>query len=120
MDERQPQLIAAPNRVVLRFPPVVEKKGSIHVPETSQLRPEFGEIVSIGEPVGDEATAYARFFEVIRKSGQRVPVSVVAGVRYWRESYESEQWLADLRVYRITELAAALVGHPDYPPVEGA
>lgn len=105
-----PSLTAAPNRVVVRFPQKIkESAAGLVIPETSQLRPEFGEIVDVGEPVGDEATACARWLRECQSAGIKVPVSVQSGTRYWRETYESDAWLEDLRVYRVTELASAVI-----------
>lgn len=115
----QPCLIAAPNRVVLRFPEKKEEtRGGIIIPDTSQLRPEYGEIVSIGEPVGDLQLACARFLQEIKDAGLRVPVSYQSGTRYWRETYEAEEWIQPYGVFMLTELASALVGHPDYQAKE--
>jgi co-chaperonin GroES (HSP10) len=113
-----PSLKAAPNRVILRFPPTKkETNAGIIIPETSQLRPEFGEILDVGEAVGDEAIACRRFLLEMQKAGKRIPVSVASGVSYWRQTYESnktEEWLAEIRVYRLTEIGAALESHPMY------
>ena len=98
----------------MKFPPRQEKRGALYVPETSQLRPEFGEILDIGEAVGDEERACAALLHDLKRAGKKIPVSVEAGTRYWRDTYEVEQWLADVRVYHVAQLASYLKEHPDY------
>lgn len=114
-----PSLIAAPNRVVLKFPEAKEKSaGGLIIPDTSKLRPEYGEIISIGEAVGELQVACARWLRVLQKAGQRVPISYQSGVRYWRETYEAEKWIQPYGVFNLTEIASGLVNHPDYQAAE--
>lgn len=109
------RLAAAPNRVVCRFPPKKEvSRGGIIIAETSQLRPELAEILDVGEAIGEEETACARWLREMQRAGKRIPVSVESGTRYWRETYEADEGLADVRVYHVTQLASALVEHQMY------
>ena len=116
-----PSLIAAPNRVVLKFPEAKEtSRGGLIIPDTSKLRPEYGEIISIGEPIGELQVACARWLEELQKAGQRVPISYQSGVRYWRDTYEVDEWIQPYGVFNLTEVASALINHPDYPVPEKA
>jgi hypothetical protein len=107
-----PSLKAMPGRVVLRFPPPVEKKGNLYIPETSQLRPEFGEVYDIGEPVTEDDRRAALKLRELQAEGKKVAVSFASGTSYWREfdgqALDPKEWgwLKSLKSYRLTELAA--------------
>jgi ketosteroid isomerase-like protein len=89
----------------------VEKKGVLFIPETSQLRPEFGEIEDIGEPLTEEDRRLAATLHDLKASGKRIAVSYASGTSYYRD-YDGQalgdewKWLKDFRSYRISELAA--------------
>jgi len=106
-----PSIRAIAGRVILHFPPPVKKVGAIFVPETSQLRPEFGEIHDIGEPLSDQQAMIATQLEGLQRQGKRIAVSFAAGVSFWRE-YDGQalgdewKWLKNYKAYRLEELAA--------------
>ncbi len=107
-----PELRALPGRVVLEFAPPVEKVGSIIVSEGSQLRPEFGAIRSIGEPLNDEDRKIALELMELQRQGKKIAVSFAAGTSYWR-NYDVQalgpgdwNWLKNAKTYRLGELAA--------------
>jgi hypothetical protein len=110
----EPSLKALPGRVILKFPKPAEKSaGGILLPQTSQLRPEFGEIHDVGDGITEEEKAAAGRFRELQAKGVRIPVTYAAGVGYWREEYTQAGldkgewgWLRDFRVYRLTEIAA--------------
>lgn len=107
------ELKALPGRVILRFPPPVEKStGGIVIPQTSQLRPELGEIVDVGEARDEnERRARAALLDIQAANG-RVAVSFASGVSYWRDyerqSMDEREWgfLKHVKAYNLTELAA--------------
>lgn len=107
-----PALKPLRGRVILKFPKPVEKVGAIIVPESSQLRPEFGEIVAVGDADTAEDEKRRRDLLELQQQGKRIAVSFGAGVSFWRE-YDVQalgggdwSWLRDCRAYRIGELAA--------------
>lgn len=110
----QPKIEAAPGRVILRFPKPAEKIGSLHVPEKAQRRPEFGEIVSLGDAVTREDEIHRKWLARQHEQGKKIPVTIASGVGYWQEEFknygEEYAWLKDLRVYRISELSASVEG----------
>jgi hypothetical protein len=105
---------ALAGRVIMRFPPPIDKQGSLYVPETSQLRPELGEIVSIGEPLDEKERIIANALYELKRDGKKILVTIMGGVRFWDDTKATAQskaewgWLADYRAYRIGELAAFL------------
>lgn len=112
-----PSLKAMPGRVVLTFAKPVEKQGLIHIPQTSQLRPEFGTIADIGEPLTEEERRIAVKLKELQAEGKKIAVSFAAGVSFWRD-YDSAalgggdwSWLKDAKAYRISELAAFTDGY---------
>lgn len=127
---------AMPGRLVLRFPPPVKEIRGIPVPETWALRRELGELVAMGEAVDARERKARR--EILRRSGntswqrwreKHLPtlnrligwkrpsakflVSMAIGTYYWRKelaSFGDEfAFLADIRVYNITDLATCVV-----------
>ena len=109
-----PKVKALSGRAILKFPPPLEKQGAIFVPETSQLRPELGEIVHVGEPLDDKELRIATELRELQAAGKKILVTVAAGTRFWDDTKATAQskaewgWLADYRAYRIGELAAFL------------
>jgi co-chaperonin GroES (HSP10) len=110
-----PALKALPGRVILRFPQPVAKVGSIIVPETSQLRPEFGEIADVGAATSLEEEKTRRDLLELQKSGKRIAVSFASGISFWRD-YDVNalgggdwSWLKSAKAYRMSELAAYVV-----------
>lgn len=105
-----PSLKALPGRVILGFEKPKAQVGSIIIPETSQLRPEFGTIADIGEPLTDEQRMIADKLRVLQALGKRIAVSFASGVSFWRDfdrqTGEQYAWLKDWKAYRIEELAA--------------
>ena len=106
-----PALKALPGRVILVFAKPVEKKGTLFIPETSQLRPEFGEIADIGEPVTEEDRRAAAALHDLKAAGKKIAVSFAAGTSFYRD-YDGQalgdewKWLKDYKSYRLTELSA--------------
>jgi len=104
-----PKFTALPDRVILRFPPAVEKIGLIHVPETRALRAEFGELESIGDGLSEETRAMAAHIKERARAGERFLVFISSGTYYWREEMGPEyEDLKNLRSYRISELAVTV------------
>lgn len=106
---------ALPGRVILKFPPKVEKtSGGLIVPETSQLRPELGEVVDVGEAITDADVRVRGALLELQRTGAKVPVTMMSGTRFWDETKATAQaqaewgWLSAYRAYRIGELAAFL------------
>jgi hypothetical protein len=118
-----PKIEAAPGRVILRFPKPAEKIGMIHVSQKSQRRPELGEIVSLGDALSAEDAICRKWLAAQHEAGKRIPVTIASGIGYWQEEFnefgDEFLWLKDLRVYRISELAAAVVGVQELGEVEG-
>jgi hypothetical protein len=103
------RLKAAPGRILLRFPLAEQKtEGGVIIPETSQMRPEFAEIVDIGTPRDESERICAEFFRECQEKGLPVAVSFAAGVPYWKENYDPRKWgwLQSLRSYQLTAPAA--------------
>lgn len=90
------------------------KQGLIHVPETSQLRPELGEIVDIGEATDEKEQRIASDLWRLKREGKKILVTIMAGTRFWEDTKATAQskaewgWLSDYRAYRISELSAYL------------
>lgn len=105
-----PSLKAMPGRVVLKFPSAPEKIGAIHVPQTSQMRPEFPEIHDVGAALRAEDEPLRRTLLEWKKAGISVAVSFQSGVSYWKAEYDQREygWLKDLRVYSFGEIASCL------------
>lgn len=106
-----PTLKAMPGRLILRFPPPVKQHGAIYIPETSQQRPEFGEIHDVGEPLDDEQRIIATRLRELKKAGKKLAVSFISGVRYYQENLQHDEewaWLKDYRSYSLSEPAAYL------------
>lgn len=105
-------LRALPDRVILEFPPPVEKIGSIIISPKSQVRPEFGKIHDIGEALSDETRMIASNLRDLQARGKRIAVTFSSGIGYATDSQgnaleaEEWKWLDKFRSYRITELAA--------------
>lgn len=132
---------AMPDRVVLRFPEAVTDIRGIQVPNAWALRREVGELVAIGDTTNEQSARAKR--EILRLTGNtpwlqfrarylgwlnrltgwtkpeaKFLVSMSIGTYYWRKelaSFAGEfDFLRDLRVYNITELATAISGaHAD-------
>ena len=110
-----PSLKAMRGRVILRFAKPVEKVGMLHVPQGSQLRPEFGEIVDIGDSLNDDEEKTRRDLIELQRQGKRIAVSFASGISFWRD-WDTQalgggdwSWLRDSKAYRIGELAAYVV-----------
>lgn len=111
-----PGLKAMPGRVILRFPKPAEKSsGGLILPQNSQLRPEFGEIVSIGEPTDDKEARAAHLLRELQGLGVKIAVTFAAGTSFWRDEFTQAgldkgewAWLKDLKAYRLSEVAAYL------------
>jgi hypothetical protein len=100
-----------PGRVILRFPlPPETTDAGLYVPQTSQQRPEFAEVYSVGEPTDEKERMCANFFRECQKFGLRVAVSFESGVPYWKSNYDAARWgwLKPLRSYQLTAPAAVL------------
>lgn len=103
---------ALPGRCILRFPPPVEKIGRILISENSQVRPEFGEIYDIGEPLDDENRKIAYFLRDLQAKGKKIAVTFASGTGYFTDSQGNAldavewKWLKDYRSFRMSELAA--------------
>jgi hypothetical protein len=89
--------------------------NGVHIPKTSQRRPEFGEIFDIGTPLDEEQRIIATELHELKKQGIKIPISYGSGVGYWtdndRQAGLDEKewgWLKEYRVYRIGELAGYL------------
>lgn len=99
-----------PGRVILAFEKPKAMVGLLHVPETSQLREEFGTIKDIGEPLTPEQAQIRTKLEQLRDSGKKLAVSFASGVSFWRDfdrqSAAKYEWLQDFKAYRIEELSA--------------
>jgi co-chaperonin GroES (HSP10) len=111
-----PSLKALPSRVLLRFESAkTQTAGGLYIPETSQLRPEMGEIHDVGDGLTEEEKEIAKRLRELQAEGRKIPVTYMSGVGYWREGYERTLneaewgWLKDVRAYRLTELAAFLL-----------
>lgn len=105
-----PELRAARDRVLLKFPRAAEKIGSIHVPGSRQLRPEIGELVHVGEGLSEETRQLAADIQAHADSGGKFLVPIHTGTYYWREELGDEyEFLKDVRSYRITEIATFLI-----------
>lgn len=107
-------LRALPGRVVLRFPKPVEQRNGLYIPQTSQQRPEFGEVMDVGEPLNEEQATIAKWLWECKEKNIPLPVSYGAGTSYWfgkENALTSDEWawLRDFRVFTITEPAAMLV-----------
>ena len=97
--------------MILRFDePVEEVKGGIIIPQTSQQRPEFGEIVDIGRPTNDTEAAIAKDLADLKAQGRRIAVSFAAGTSFHQTNADPKVWgwLKAYRAFRITELPAYL------------
>ena len=110
-----PALKALPGRVILGFPQPVAKVGSIIVPETSQLRPEFGEILDVGFATSIEEERIRRDLLDLKAAGRKIAVSFASGISFWRD-YDVNalgggdwSWLKSTKAYRMSELAAYVV-----------
>lgn len=115
-----PSLKAAPGRLILRFPPPAEEmRGGIIIPQTSQQRPEFGEVFDLGDAITPEDEKLRRFFADVKANGERVAVSYMSGVGFFQQNFDPKEygWLKDFRAYTYRELSAVLV---DDKPVEVA
>lgn len=107
-------LKALPGHLVLHFPKPIAERNGIFIPETSQQRPEFGDIVDVGEPLDEKQAKIAEVMLQCQKLGIPLPVRYGSGVSYWfgKENALTESewsWLKDYRVYSIGEPAAMLV-----------
>lgn len=103
-------LKAMPGIVILKFPRAPEKLGNIVIPQTSQMRPEFPMIYSMGVPLtfGDLMRWWT--LRKLKKAGIPVAVSFASGVSYWKDNYDTAYaWLKDFRAYTFREIAACLV-----------
>lgn len=111
-----PTLKALPDRVILSFAKPAEKVGSIIVPQTSQIRPEFGTIHDVGEGLTQETRTIAYKLKELQKNGVKIAVTFASGTGYMTDSQKQAlpekewRWLSDLRSFRMTELAAFLEG----------
>lgn len=128
---------AMPDRVVLRFPEAITDIRGVSIPESWALRREVGELVALGSPTSlrnwliarhilglTGNTRWQQFREkrlgwLNRLTGWKKPearflVSMALGTYYWRKELESFagefNFLRDLRVYNISELATAVSG----------
>lgn len=104
------KLRATAGRIILKFPRPAEQAGSIIIPETSRMRPEFGEIYDVGPALNDDQLEWARYFRELKDYGVLVAMSYGSGVTYWKENYDPKEWgwLRDYRAYRFEEPAAYL------------
>lgn len=128
---------AMPDRVVLRFPEAVTDIRGIAIPNAWALRREVGEVVALGIAT-DRANRIAKrtiermtgntwwqqFREkhlptLNRLTGWTRPnckflVSMAIGTYYWRKELDTFggefNFLRDLRVYNMTDLATAISG----------
>jgi co-chaperonin GroES (HSP10) len=108
-----PSLRALPGRVILEFERPKEKTiGGVIIPETSQLRPEFGTSADIGEALNDDERRIASALWDLKAAGKKIAVSFAAGVSYWRD-YDRQAldekewgWLKSVKSYRMAELAS--------------
>ena len=111
MNHEQPT--AMPDRVILRFPESVQQINGIFVPETSALRPELGEVVSVGDGLSPETKILAREIKERAGRGERFLVPMATGTYYWRKELGDEyKFLKEVRCYRITELAVTISAAP--------
>lgn len=102
-------LQSMPDRILLRFPPVTEKIGAIHIPDSRRLRPELGELVSIGEGLSEETKILRAQILERARAGHKFLVPISSGTYYYREEMGEEfAFLKDVRSYRITEIATSL------------
>lgn len=108
-----PSLKALPGRVILGFEKPKAQVGLIHVPETSQLRPEFGEIKDVGQALNEEQAQIAVRLRALQSEGKKIAVSFAAGVSFWRDFDRQTggqyEWLKDFKAFRLEELAAFVV-----------
>lgn len=98
------KLIPLPGRILLEFKPPAEKSaGGIIIPDTSKQRVEIGTVLAIGDATNDREKIIAANI----KKGDKLPVTYGAGVCFWKKDYSaSDEWLKDLRVFTIAEVAA--------------
>lgn len=105
-----PELKAAKDRVLLRFPKAAEKIGAIHIPNSRQLRPEIGELVHVGDGLTPETRQLAQDIFEHAAAGGKFLVPMHTGTYYWREELGEEfEFLKDIRSYRVTEIATFLM-----------
>lgn len=103
---RKVRLRAARGRVVVKFPPAVERtEGGIHISEGSQMRLEMAEIVDVGEPVTADEVEHCRWLLERQAKGELVLVSFEAGVGFWKQNYDPKKWswLKDYRAYHVSQ-----------------
>lgn len=102
-------LSAMPDRVILRFPKSVQQINGIYVPETSSLRPELGEVVSVGDGLSQETKILSQEIKERARRGERFLVPMATGTYYWRKELgDKYAFLEEVRCYRITELAVTI------------
>ena len=110
----QPKLHAAPGRAILRFPIAAEKsEGGLFIPETSQLRPEFGELEDVGEPLNEAQKIIATEIRERARNGQKFVTTYAAGTPVWNETmrtFTELNWLKAYRVYSLEQLAVTIEG----------
>lgn len=82
------------------------------MPQTSQQRPEFGEIIDIGEPTNDIEARYAKFYSDLQKQGKTLAVSFASGTSFVQDKTDVTEWgwLKAIRAFRLTEISAYLDG----------
>lgn len=103
------QLEAMNGRLVLRFPQAVEKIGSVYVADAYAMRPEIGELVSIGDPLNEDERVLRK--EILDRAarGHKFIVPMATGTYYWRKEMGPEfEFLKDVRSYRISEIATSI------------
>jgi co-chaperonin GroES (HSP10) len=109
-----PKLHALPGKVILRFPVAAEKsEGGLFIPETSQLRPEFGELESIGEPLNDAQKRIAASIIERAAAGQKFVTTYAAGTPIYNETMRAHKelsWMKAYRGYAIEQLAVTVEG----------
>lgn len=108
-------LKAMPGRFLGRFERPKEKQGLIIVPEKWQQRPEFAEVIDVGEPLAGkpEQEQFHEKLCMCMELGIKVPVSYGSGTTYWHgleNALEKDEWgwLADIRVFNLSDPASML------------
>lgn len=97
----------------MKYPKAIEEvKGGIIIPQTSAQRPEFGEIIDIGEPTNETERQLAIYFSEKKKNGEKVCASFAAGTSLFLTNYDPAEWgwLKDFKIFRLTEIPATIEG----------
>ncbi|MFA6958595.1 MAG: hypothetical protein WC538_22220 [Thermoanaerobaculia bacterium] len=98
---------ALDDRMILRFPPPIEKIGSIIVADEWKMRPELAELISIGHSTTLELWQLRDGIVRLANAGARFVVPMYTGQSFWRKELgifgDEFEFLKDIRIYAIDE-----------------